>query len=137
MSAEICGGTDIETGALVVVADSGGFARFSRWLRAGESLTMEVEPVVGRPAIRPITQIRLELAGSPAAIEIAGCSATLSGNEESLNRLAEEVDLFLEYDLGEPGIHAHLDVASWSAGHALLGRGSRALILAGPVPDTP
>lgn len=137
MSVDLRGGADVETGALVLVGDAETLAWLSHSLRDGEATTVELEPVTGRPAIRALARLRLEPTHDVATIHIEQDCATLSGDQESFVRLADEVDLFLEYnDLSEPGIHAHLDSASWSARQALLGPDSRGLILAGPVPDS-
>jgi hypothetical protein len=135
MSADLAAGADIETGALVLVGEAEAFRWLSRCLRDRDAITLELKPVTGRPALRPIARFRLEPAGHLATIEIRDESATLSGDQESWTRLADEADLFLEHnDLTEPGIHAHLDHASWSSAEPLLGPGSHSLTLAGPGP---
>lgn len=137
MSADMRGGADVETGALVLVGGAEAFAWFSRCLRDVGATTVQLKPVTGWSAIRPIAFLRVKAGPHVATIQIEDDAATLSGDQESLIRLADEVDLFLEHnDLTEPGMHAHLDLASWSAAQALLRRSSRALILAGPVPDS-
>jgi hypothetical protein len=136
MNTDICSGADLETGALVLVADAEGFAWLSRRLRSGEATIVETDPVTGRPAISSITRLHLKPAQDIATIQIEDDSATLRGDQDSFNRLADEVDLFVEHnDLNEPGLHAHLDSVSSSAAQALLGPHSRGLVLAGPVPN--
>lgn len=137
MTTDMAGGADAETGGLVLVGNAKAFAWFTRFLRVGEVTTVDLKPLTGRPSIRAIARLQIGLASHVATIRVENDSATLIGNRESLTRLADEVDLFLEHnDLTEPGMHAHFNTASWSDGEALFGQTSRALTLAGPVPDS-
>lgn len=137
MSASMRGGTDIETGDLVLVGDAEAFGTFSRCLRDGQPTTVELEPVSGWRTIRPISLLHVSPSRHGAIVRIDDHEAFLSGNHESLQRLADEVDLFVgNNDLNEPGVHAHLESTSWSTGVALFEPESRGLILAGPVADS-
>jgi hypothetical protein len=137
MTNALAGGIDGETGSLLLVGDAGAFAWISRRLRDSEPITVDLEPVTGWPAIDSITSLAITPANHMATIHLEHGSATLSGDRESLTRLADELDLFVEHnDLNEPGMHAHLDSASWSAGQALFAPDSLGLIVAGPAPDS-
>ena len=137
MTLDLHGGTDVETEALILVGDADSFARLAQRLRDAEATTVQLQPVTGRSAIRAITCLRLQPVDDAASIDIAQGTATLSGDRASFARLAAEIEAFIEHnDLDEPGMHAHLDPASWPGRQRLLGPASRGLILAGPVPDS-
>jgi hypothetical protein len=139
MTADMAGGVDVETGALVLIGEFATLAWFARCLRVGEPVSVNLKPVLGRPAIRSIAQLHIGLGNDIATIRVEEDSVGLNGNRESVTLIADEVDLFLQYnDVNEPGMHAHLDSSRRSAGQQpLLAPGSRPLILAGPVPDSP
>lgn len=93
-------------------------------------MTIEVDEITGRSAIRPIDVLYLELTDGPATVSVLGDAGRLRGNAESFSRLADEIDLFLEHnDLDEPGMHTHIEAPD------LLAADSRELILAGPISD--
>jgi hypothetical protein len=130
------GGSDTETGDIVLIADAAAFKRLAAALRASEPAMVDIEPIVDRPAITPIESLHLKQSEGMATIYLSSDVATLSGDPESFARLADEVELFLAYnDLGEPGMHTHIDASSTSTGSELLAAGSRGLTLAGPIPD--
>lgn len=131
------GGMDLETGDLILVGDAEAFGTFSGYLRGAEASTIELEPVRDWPAIRPVRCVRVSRGPEGATIRIDDDAAAIIGNQESLDRLADEIDLFLEHnDLNDPGVHAHLESASSSATVPLLAPESRGLVLAGPVPNS-
>lgn len=132
----LAGGSDIESGALVLIGDAASFRHLAGVLRRSEQTAIELEPPRERPAIRPIGVLRFEPAERMASVRISGDAATLRGNLESFARLADEIELLLEYnDLAVPGMHFHIDVPPASIGGGLLAPDSRSLILAGPIPD--
>jgi hypothetical protein len=137
MRVDLSGGADVESGALILIADASSFAGLSSRLRDGEAATIDLHAITGRPAVRSLVRLSLEPARHVMRIRVEQDSATLSGDHASFLRLADEIELFLEHnDLSEPGIHAHLDFASSSAEEALLVVGSAGLILAGPVANS-
>ncbi len=130
------GGSDIDSGALILVGDADSFTRLAHVLRTAEPATIEVDELTGRPAIGPVDMLYLERADGLTTIQVTGRAATLSGSPESCARLADEIDLFLAHnDLSEPGVHVHIEAPPPSTGHGVLASHSRGLILAGPIPD--
>lgn len=135
MTMRIRGGTDIENGALVLIGDAEAFHSLARLLRSDPTAAVVLDPVVGRPSIRPATGIRFETGGRTATIHTSADTATISGDLEAFVRLAEEIELFLEHnDLAEPGVHTHFDAAAPGA-EGVLAETSRDLTLAGPIAD--
>lgn len=132
----IRGGADIETGALVLIGDEAALRELSALLRHHHSGAVPLEPIRGRPALRPIQLLTLGLAEHVATITISGDAAVLSGSAASLDNLADEIEGFWQHnDLTEPGAHTHIDAAGMFGEASALSDRSVDLILAGSVPD--
>ena len=130
------GGVDAENGALVLIGDYSAFRQFTSFLRSNRAGVIPLEPVEGRAALRPIGALHVKPAEHAAVIIITGEAATISASEASYGQLADEIELFLEYnDLTEPGMHAHVEAICAPDGIGVLDVRSVELILAGPVSD--
>ena len=125
-------------GALVLRADAGGFRELIARLRDPDGTMTLVEPTATEADVRPVRAISIELADNKATIKVDGDVASLTGNSASLERMANELELFAEdEDLDEPGAHGHFDPDDGSGARYVLAADSCPLIVAGPVPDEP
>jgi hypothetical protein len=127
------GTVDRETGDLIVTVDAAGLNVLLDLLEGSESADVPLDPAIGRVMTSPIRELRIEKTPTDSvAITTARDSAGIAGSGAALAAIRE----FRDYnDLSEPGAHAHFDPADRPAGTLMFARDSRALIVAGPVPD--
>jgi hypothetical protein len=132
MIMHVLGGTDRETGELVLIGDEPDLRQLVRLLREQTRGEITLDPVAAEPGLRPITALLLHAGDGPIMISAADDIATITGSSSSYEDIAVRIELFMEYnDLSKPGMHMHVDASS-----GLIGGESMELIVAGPVPNS-
>jgi hypothetical protein len=120
----------------ILFADAPAVRRLSSALRGleGDAWTTQL----ANPPATDQTQLgrlRLRVSESLLRIELTDGVLEISGAPVHLHRLADELDLYVEYnDLDEPGMHAHVDM-NWTPKPTWLGADSIPLMVAGWVPE--
>jgi hypothetical protein len=130
MTKGLYGSVDARDGELILAGDSEGYLRIIRLLRAGQPGSIDLRP--GTRGGEPIKRLQIAVADGLVEIRFTDGAAVLSGSLNYLERLAQEISLFLEHnDLTEPGMHAHIDAQGSLSGAQVLAETSLALFLAG------
>jgi hypothetical protein len=126
---------EVDRHAWIVVlhADEEGVAGFARLLRSGGALSVDRDAAPPGLGLSTVSDINVSLAADAAEVTVTPAAVLISGTADDLAKLAEKVDLFVEFnDINEPGSHVHLlEPPRENGGHS---DGPLELMLTGPVP---
>lgn len=132
----ILGAFDVEADALVLRVDEVGIRELMEALRSGRPSTRDLVPAPAAKWNRAIRSLTIRITEGAVTVGVEGENATITGSSPSLAWLAQELQLFVEYnDLSEPGMHAHFDPDVSRGEKAALAPSSRSLVIAGPTRD--
>lgn len=107
--------------------DAAAFVLLALELRSPTQVSIALDAPDGRPALRHVRELRLELGGGAVRFQTGAGGAVLVGDASGRARVADEVETFMVHnDLSEPGVHTHVAMP-----------GGLDLVLAGVVPDEP
>ena len=132
MTIVLSGGIDTAAKTVVLIGDAAALLELAALLRRGNTSCSDLDPV-DTPTFAPASQLVVDVQAQEAMATAIGEAITIVGTATGLARLADEIDLFVEYnDLNVPGMHMHLldvpvDLPSTASAFEL--------VVAGPVPD--
>lgn len=128
------GGVELETEVVLLEGDALAFAAFAELLRSSPPAEIALDALSDASGTRPLRSFEVRSGTGPAVVSLADDCVVLAGATEARERVATEVELFLEHNvIDEPGMHTHVDASD--SGEPLAPH-SLDILLMGPVPES-